>query len=77
MRSGGRLKPSVIIWRRWPSDLPVRRKNGTPAQRQLSTSTRRATNVSVCEWGSTPGSERYPSYWPRTTWVTSTGRSDS
>ena len=53
--------------------LPERRKNGTPCQRQLSTSARTATIVSVCESAATPGSERYPSYWPRTTCRTSSG----
>jgi hypothetical protein len=38
--------------------LPVRRKNGTPAQRQLSTSARSDTNVSVSDSGDTPGSSR-------------------
>ena len=52
----------------------MRRKNGTPAQRQLSISQRRATNVSVSESGATPGMSRYPAYWPRTTCVTSSGR---
>ena len=54
-------------------DLPERRKNGTPCQRQLSTSARTATMVSVCEPAATPGSERYPSYCPRTTCRTSSG----
>ena len=53
--------------------LPVRRKNGTPAHRQLSISHRRATNVSVSESWATPGSSRYPMYWPRTTSVGSIG----
>ena len=56
--------------------FPVRRKNGTPAQRQLSISQRRAMNVSVSEFGATPGSSRYPTYWPRTTWPGSIGRSE-
>ena len=38
--------------------LPVRRKNGTPAHRQLSISHRRAMNVSVSESAATPGSSR-------------------
>ena len=38
--------------------LPVRRKNGTPAQRQLSTCTFAATNVSRSESGATPCSSR-------------------
>ena len=38
--------------------LPVRRKKGTPAQRQLSTLTRAATNVSTSESGATPSSSR-------------------
>ncbi len=47
------------------------------AQRQLSTISRAATNVSVSESGATPSSSRYPGtgspsmnpgpYWPRTT----------
>ena len=58
MRSGGSRKPSVTTWREAPIDLPERRKNGTPCQRQLSTSTRTAARVSVSESGRTPGSER-------------------
>src|ERR1700722_923210 len=54
--------------------LPVRRKNGTPAQRQLSISQRSAMNVSVSESRDTPSLQRYPSYWPRTTWDGSMGR---
>ena len=45
---------------RFGSRLPVRRKNGTPAQRQLSTKTCSATKVSVRDRGSTPSSCRYP-----------------
>src|SRR5450631_1979896 len=60
---------------RWPSAsrLPVRRKNGTPAQRQLSIRHFNATNVSVSDSGSTPSSERYPVYCPRTTSLGSIG----
>ncbi len=47
--------------------LPVRRKNGTPAHRQLSMSSSIAEKVSVVESGATPGSSRYPTYWPRIT----------
>ena len=36
------------------SRLPVRMKNGTPAQRQLSMSSRNAANVSVVEPAATP-----------------------
>jgi hypothetical protein len=45
---------------RWPSAsrLPVRRKNGTPAQRQLSIAHFNAMKVSVSDSGSTPASER-------------------
>ena len=45
---------------RWPSAsrLPVRRKNGTPAQRQLSIVHFSAMKVSVSDSGSTPSSER-------------------
>ena len=38
--------------------LPVRRKKGTSAQRQLSMSTRNAANVSMFESSATPGSDR-------------------
>ena len=49
--AAGSRKPSVTTCRPSPSALPERRKNGTPAQRQLSSSTRSATNVSVSEPG--------------------------
>ena len=52
------MKPRVISWRLAPSRLPERKKNGTPAYRQLATSARTAAMVSVCEPGSTPGSSR-------------------
>ena len=58
MRSGGSWKPSVTTCRPAPMDLPERRKNGTPCQRQFSTSARTATMVSVSESAGTPGSER-------------------
>ncbi len=77
MRSGGGWKPRTMTWREAPMALPERRKNGTPCQRQLSTSARTATIVSVCESAATPGSDRYPSYWPRTTCRTSIGFSAS
>ena len=38
--------------------LPVRMKNGTPAQRQLSISSRSAAYVSVVESGATPSMSR-------------------
>src|SRR5450631_4504763 len=47
--------------------LPVRRKNGTPAQRQLSIEHFNAMKVSVSDSGSTPSSDRYPVYCPRMT----------
>ena len=56
IRSGGWWKPSVITWRLAASALPERRKNGTPAHRQLSISARTAARVSVPEPGATPGS---------------------
>ncbi len=58
MLRGGSRK--AIEMMRAPSAmrLPVRRKNGTPAHRQLSISQRRAMNVSVSESGATPGSSR-------------------
>ena len=40
--------------RRPGSRLPVRMKNGTPAQRQFSISSRSAAYVSVVESGATP-----------------------
>src|ERR1700728_4127807 len=49
------------------SRLPVRRKKGTPAQRQLSIEHFNAVKVSVSDSGSTPSSDRYPVYCPRTT----------
>ena len=58
IRSVGSRSPRVMTWRLWPRLLPVRRKNGTPAHRQLSTSVRSAMNVSVCEPRATPGSFR-------------------
>ena len=58
IRSGGSSNPSVITCRLAPRFFPDRRKNGTPTQRQLSTSARSATIVSVCESGGTPGSLR-------------------
>ena len=47
--SGGSLNAIEMIRAPSASFLPVRRKNGTPAQRQLSISTLSATNVSVSE----------------------------
>ena len=38
--------------------LPARMKKGTPAQRQLSTNSRRAKKVSVVESGATPSTSR-------------------
>ena len=40
------------------SAFPARMKNGTPDQRQLSISSRRAQKVSVCEPGATPAVSR-------------------
>ena len=58
-----------------PSCLPVRKKKGTPAQRQLSMSQRSATNVSVSDSGATPGIVAIALVLARaTTWVTSSGR---
>ena len=47
--SGGSLKAIEMIRAPSASFLPVRRKNGTPAQRQLSISTFSAMKVSVSE----------------------------
>ena len=55
---GGSRKAMEMMRSPPPSCLPVRRKKGTPAQRQLSISQRRATNVSVSESGATPGMSR-------------------
>ena len=73
MLLGGSLNAIDMI--RWPSArrLPVRRKNGTPAQRQLSMEHLSAMKVSVSERESTPSSVRYPMYCPRTTAVGSMG----
>ena len=62
MLLGGSRKAMEMI--RAPSGIcfPVRRKNGTPAHRQLSISQRRAMKVSVWESSATPGMARYPSY---------------
>ena len=60
-RFGGGLKTSrTSVWVAGRS-LPVRMKNGTPDQRQFSTSSRRAQNVSVVESAATPSTLRYPS----------------
>ena len=58
MLFGGSRK--AIEMMRWPSAsrLPVRRKKGTPAQRQLSIAHLSAMKVSVSDSGSTPSSER-------------------
>ena len=58
MLFGGSRK--AIEMMRWPSArrLPVRRKNGTPAQRQLSMEHLSAMKVSVSDSGSTPSSAR-------------------
>ncbi len=58
MLCGGSRKAIEMIRAPSAMHLPVRRKNGTPAQRQLSTSARRATKVSVFESEATPGSSR-------------------
>ena len=58
MVRGGSLKAMEMM--RAPSAIffPVRRKNGTPAQRQLSISTLSATKVSVSESSATSGCSR-------------------
>src|ERR1700733_6397106 len=73
MLLGGSRKAMEMI--RWPSAsrLPVRRKNGTPAQRQLSIEHFNAMKVSVSDSGATPSSDRYPVYCPRTTFFGSIG----
>ncbi len=45
----GRLNTRVTCWWLSASFLPVRRTNGTPCQRSVSTQTRAATNVSVVD----------------------------
>ena len=58
-RIGGTSLNSIeISLARFGSRLPVRRKNGMPAQRQSSMNSFSATKVSVCDFGSTPGSCR-------------------
>ena len=54
IRRGGSRKAIVSRWRLSARRLPVRRKNGTPSQRQLSTKALSATKVSVSESGATP-----------------------
>ena len=56
--SGGRLKCREISVVLRESRLPVRRRNGTPAQRHESRYTRRAAKVSVQEPAATPSSSR-------------------
>ena len=53
IESGGSLNAIEMIRAPSASFLPVRRKNGTPAQRQLSISIRRAMKVSVSEYSAT------------------------
>jgi hypothetical protein len=65
--NGTLLNLSVISLTLSLRPLPVRRKNGTPAHRQLSRSSSIAEKVSVVESFATPGSSRYPRYWPRIT----------
>ena len=57
-RCGTSLNWIAISDARFGSRFPVRRKNGTPDQRQSSTSKRAATNVSVSDSGSTSSSWR-------------------
>ena len=55
---GGRRNTSRTSVTRAASALPALMKNGTPAQRQLSTSSRRAAKVSVVDPLATPGTSR-------------------
>jgi hypothetical protein len=55
---GGRLNTSRSSVCVTGSRLPVRMKNGTPAQRQFSMSSRRAAYVSVVEPAATPSMPR-------------------
>ena len=57
MLLGGSRKAMEMIRCPSSSRLPVRRKNGTPAQRQLSIEHFNAMKVSVSDSGSTPSSE--------------------
>jgi hypothetical protein len=57
-RCGG-LKVIATSVRGEPSALPDRSRNGTPAQRQVSTVTTTSANVSVLRAGSTPSSSAY------------------
>ena len=62
------LKSMCGGWRNWITicvvahdiTLPLRRKNGTPCHRQLSTSSLTAAKVAVRLPAATPGSSRYP-----------------
>ena len=58
MLFGGSRKAMEMIRCPSASRLPVRRKNGTPAQRQLSIEHFSAMKVSVSDSGSTPSSAR-------------------
>src|ERR1700679_3905660 len=58
-RDGGGRNVTAISVSAVDRHFPVRRKNGTPDQRQLSISTLMATNVSVRESLATPDSLRY------------------
>ena len=57
MLFGGSRKAIEMILCPSASLLPVRRKNGTPAQRQLSMAHFRAMKVSASDSGSTPSSD--------------------
>ena len=60
-------------WRNWITicvvrhdmALPLRSRNGTPCQRQLSMCSLTTPKVAVSLSGGTPGSSRYLRYWPR------------
>ena len=58
MRRGGSRKALVSSRRCSPRHLPVRRKNGTPVQRQFSTRSWTAAKDGVRDFGSTPFSLR-------------------
>ena len=55
-RWGTGLKVTTTSLRSAPTDLPDRSRKGTPAQRQVSTSSVTSASVSVPRAGSTPGS---------------------
>ena len=64
MCGGGRNWMTIcVVWQ--AIALPLRSRNGTPCQRQLSMHSRTTPKVAVWLSGGTLGSSRYLRYWPR------------